>query len=446
MANIDENMLEASANGNITLVEQYLQEGAQLNACDQSGRTSLYLAASSGNLALTQYLVRRGANIFQSDLTKDNAITIAKKNGHHEIAKFLEQKIINRQQQTQSKFFNHYRSKKKETTDLVKHYRHFRHGSEKVKRAIEANHIPGRRLVMGDAGAVAESLHQIDKSQLTTPNKIAEHCRWSNKGYSQKGTVNADWSREYVRYELDIDPGARKKVAEEITVTSQYHPQPGHLGNFFMAGIGRYGAGDKKHILFVINETTRTEPADKDSQALNEKRLARLLLSYTRQGNPITTTALIHEGLQLFKNKSDRVRQLQALNRICYLAGVKEVTRRMHPGVRCDGTEVEELPMGVAYIMSLQLIADGYLSMQQVFDQNAEYGLPTATSISSDREIDGAKLKLLKLSSLFYASYSEKQPTREGLHQLLLSGFGGDSDTSGNEYDTEDEAPVAIRA
>jgi ankyrin repeat protein len=397
------------------------------------GQSPLHYVTESGCFEAVKVLVRHGARITAKDKHGQNSIDIARENDHNEIARFLEARIIHRQERTQAKFFDYKRSKKGQTSQLQKEYLRFRRTADQKESPIKANNIPSRRLVMADAGALAESLKGID-AKHSTKQGIALHAKWYNGGYKKSREFNQDWSREYIHYQLDVDPGSRKKTAEaeEVTVCAQYKPERGHLGNIYVSGIGLYGIGGKDRILHVINQTTDEKPA-------NEKKMARLLLDYARSGQPITTTAIKARGLRCFALKKDRVQQLGYLNRICYLTAVKEVTRRMHPGLRSDATVVEELPMGIAYSMSLRLIADGYLRMQDVFSDNAPYGLPTSASISSEREMVLVKNKLIKLNDLFYSTYPNLDSSREGMHQLLRRDYGGASDTSGDEYETSDD-------
>jgi ankyrin repeat protein len=448
----DWNLLHWAVNENNLSTARLLMDRCHflVNTTRSNGLSPLYFAADEGNLEMVKLLVRHGALITQLDDYDDTPISIAEKNGHTLVAEHLRSKLIYRQERTQSKFFDDRRSKSKQTHALVKEYLNFRRSPTKdaKKRPLEATHIPGRRLVTGDAGALRKSLVGLDENTAITPEAMARNGGWYNGGLAKGKKVNANWGRECIHYQLDIDPRARgkKKKAEEVTIVSQYKPLVGHRGNFFMAGIGKYGTSDKNHILSVINEATRVEPVDLTQQAENEKRLANLFLEFVRRGAPITTGVLQKQGFHVPPIKKDRVKQLHYLNRVCYLTAVKEVSRRMYPGAKTDGSAVEELPIGLAYVMALRLVADGHLRMKNVFDADAPYGLPTATSISDIRGIARAKNKLVKLNDLFYKTYPDSESSREGMHQLLLAGYAGESDTSGDEYNTSDEEKPAGRA
>ena len=430
----------AASEGHFSTVELLIRRCPHLiNKNKFNGVSPLYLvAANTDNVHMAKLLVRNGAHITQAVDDSDNPILAAKKAGHTNIADYLEGKIIYRQQRAHSKFFEYTRSKSAQTHRLADHYLYFRQQPDIDKDPIQASGVAARKLVMGDAGAVAKSVERLE--DRASVQEIAYHAKWYNGGLVKTGKANASWSREYIHYLLDIDPAARgtPKKPEDVTISSQYKPGLGHLGNFFMAGVGSYGTGDK-NILHVINETTRTKHASPAQKISNERNLARLMLNHARMGQPITTGILQVNNFAVYKTKRDRVTQLERLNRICYLTTVKEVSRRMHPGLRADGNEVEELPIGIAHIMALQLIVDGHLSMAEIFDAHAPYGLPTGTSLSTDREIVLAKEKLAALNRRFYKAYPKAGSSREDMHQLLLKGYGGDSDTSGEEYETSDE-------
>ncbi|MCC2666842.1 MAG: putative OTU-like cysteine protease [Gammaproteobacteria bacterium] len=422
----------ASKKNDLDIAQILIAHKADVNAQRYDGISPLYLVAkNTGNLAMAQLLVQHGANITQLDKAGNHIISIARTCGHSQVAEFLEQKLTHRQTRTQKKFFNHARSKHSDTRWLTDCYLYFRTVPDAYKESLPANNIPARRLIMGDAGAVEKSLIGLDQKSLN-PEAIAQHAHWYNAGLEKNNKMDHTWSHEHVHYELDIDQSSRIKVTEELTIKSQYLPTKGHIGNFRMKGIDKYGLGGTSYILHVINQTTKVDPE-------SEKKLAHLFLAYARTGQPITTALLKNNNLVVFAHKRDRVQQLHYLNRVCYLTTVKEVSRRMHPGSREDGSSIEELPIGVAHAMALRLIADGHLSMKDVFDSNARFGLPTATNLSNERKIGLAKEKLNTLTTLFYSTYPDDGSSREAMHQLLLNTYAGASDTSGDEYKTSDE-------
>ena len=66
-------------------VETLLAAGADLDAADDRGRTSLMLAAESGKVGIAKVLVEAGADMDRVDNAGENALAIAKRCGHSEV-------------------------------------------------------------------------------------------------------------------------------------------------------------------------------------------------------------------------------------------------------------------------------------------------------------------------------------------------------------------------
>jgi ankyrin repeat protein len=60
---MDQSLLQAAGNGNLTLAEWGMIGGANPNARDVLGRTPLHLAAAKGHLDVFNYLLKNGADI-----------------------------------------------------------------------------------------------------------------------------------------------------------------------------------------------------------------------------------------------------------------------------------------------------------------------------------------------------------------------------------------------
>ena len=56
-------LIEAAACGNFIQLTDLIQLGANVNACDQSGRSALHLASAEGRLEIVEYLIQEKANI-----------------------------------------------------------------------------------------------------------------------------------------------------------------------------------------------------------------------------------------------------------------------------------------------------------------------------------------------------------------------------------------------
>jgi|TARA_R110000744_G_scaffold76958_2_gene152200 ankyrin repeat protein len=54
-------IFEAAWEGNLQIVKEFIENGADVNAKDILGRTALYLASYCGNLEIVKYLESKGA-------------------------------------------------------------------------------------------------------------------------------------------------------------------------------------------------------------------------------------------------------------------------------------------------------------------------------------------------------------------------------------------------
>jgi ankyrin repeat protein len=420
----------AAKRGCIEGIKLLLKHKANINAVDENHETALHLAAS--NPPIAKLLIEHGADPSVRNSTAQTPADIARQIGFIDLSKALKKcadaKTIRRQRHAQSKFFDPSRSKSAITASLQAAFYSMRTRTQGNSPSIKTDHTPRRRLITADSGAVRQSLDSLspeDRTSLTTTDKISAKLRWFRKS-------KINWNREAILLGM-------------TDVKSQYIPQPGHLGNFHMKGIGDYGTGLNNrysNILEIINDVTRVVPADINKQHQNEKTLARLLLEHSRTGMPITQSILRENGFQLYKRKSDSNQQTKYLNRLCYLISAKEISRRMHPGIRGDGSTVQELPFALTYYRGLKLIEAGHLNMQSLFDKNAHFNPVTYNNVTSSINIDRAKLIIARLNELYETKLFPSGGTfsTESYHQELLRSFGGASDTSGDEYSSGPES------
>ena len=91
-------ILEASNEGNITVVKQLILKGENVNSKHESGFTPLMLAVSRGNIETMKQLITAGANLLETDNLGYTALDYAVFNGHTKAVELLcNQKIdINR--------------------------------------------------------------------------------------------------------------------------------------------------------------------------------------------------------------------------------------------------------------------------------------------------------------------------------------------------------------
>ncbi len=231
---------------------------------------------------------------------------------------------------------------------------------------------------------------------------------------------------------------------QKIIISSRRDPKYNHAGNFLMFDVGSYGKGIKRNyageicsmnILSAIYETTK-EDENSLSEPEKEKNLASLLLHCLKTGSPITTVLLKDKKYKLFyyekKYPEDRKRVIEILNRILVLTAIKEIVRREH------GSAIN-LPFAIAYVQGLNLVADGYLAMKDIFGRNAPYGLPTGEGLAKYNNRRSVGEKLESLNALYSEKYKNNDLTREYFHLLLLNSYGGKSDSDGEEYLSSEE-------
>jgi len=93
----DSKLLEASKNGEATIVKQLLEKGANIEAVDGNEWTPLHVASENGHEAVVQLLLKKGANIEAVDGNEWTPLYIASYNGHKAIVQLLRDNGANQQ-------------------------------------------------------------------------------------------------------------------------------------------------------------------------------------------------------------------------------------------------------------------------------------------------------------------------------------------------------------
>jgi ankyrin repeat protein len=83
------NLLRASAKGDLAGVKKLVAEGADVNAADGSGRTSLLEAVWAGHLDVVKFLVEKGAQVDLADKAGYTPLMRACEEGHLPVVTFL---------------------------------------------------------------------------------------------------------------------------------------------------------------------------------------------------------------------------------------------------------------------------------------------------------------------------------------------------------------------
>ncbi|KAJ7759534.1 ankyrin repeat-containing domain protein [Mycena metata] len=87
-ANID-NLSVASQNGQLDVVKFLIERGADVNASNKDGYTSLYLASERGHLGVVEFLIEHGADVNARNKDGYTSLHLVSRDGHLDIVKFL---------------------------------------------------------------------------------------------------------------------------------------------------------------------------------------------------------------------------------------------------------------------------------------------------------------------------------------------------------------------
>ncbi len=288
-----------------------------------------------------------------------------------------------------------------------------------VDGKIDIRGLPARSIILARSAPYCNALYRIgndmsyfsrvlgDKSAMES---IVSIFKFRNDN------LNLNWARFTL-------------VSNQTEIKFQMNPNLKQLANFKLSGVGRYG----KQVLDMLK--IFTTPTPEKTLDICEASLAKLMINAMKSGQGITENDLINAGLSVGSPQ----RGIGCLNKFIHLIGVEETQRRLYPF--CDKEmEFDALPMGIAITMALQLIAIKKLSFSQVFNKDKKnFGPFTSDTINSEA---GVKLFYEKMDCLvfkYFEHFPETPFSKEGMHQLLRSAFGGDADSDGETYDSDEE-------
>ncbi|OHE73079.1 MAG: hypothetical protein A2007_01140 [Verrucomicrobia bacterium GWC2_42_7] len=284
-------------------------------------------------------------------------------------------------------------------------------------KLVNVQGLPARHVISADAGSVLMG-GAFPLNPISSTDKTSELL--PKLGFDNVPSV-----------EYGAQGPKQQVIISGITITYVSTPNPKQLGNVCMFGCGSYGEQSPSDILAVINKIT-TGDSNK------EKSLASFMLEYLKSGKMPSEYDLMHCGLSI--NRSD----YKSLVPIFYLTLIKEISRRL-PSVGFE----ERFPFGFAIERSLYLIRGGHLTMKDVFDKDAEYGLPTGQGVTSNPEaIENAKEKLKKLYRLYADKISSKTqdaitPMYEDPYREIFSTEQGAREELQQAFDREPEKEAA---
>lgn len=290
---------------------------------------------------------------------------------------------------------------------------------------IDVSSQPTRRLITAELGVISVGIKHNNKSSGTDKN-----YGWST---NQNTTTNGKYKTFTYCYDETISLGCSK-----FSYRQDNNPNLDHPGNYYMYGLGEYSA-----IMDFINKIT---DSGNEINIVKEKKLANYMLRYSQSGTPMT----LDELKKLYMEATDN--DLLKIHRIFYHCFVKEPSR-FFLAKQTD----HQLPLASANARALQLLVRGHLTMEDVFSQDAPYGVFTAEGVKDD--ISALKIKIdrinekyeqqiLNINSAHADNYyafmhhhpqAKVIPTRQQFRKELQEVYGGESDSNGEGYSTDDE-------
>ncbi len=335
-----------------------------------------------------------------------------------------------RQRQVEQTYFSPKRTYKPKTRKLSFTIQNNRlSDSDVAVKTLTVDNQSTRRLITAEV-AVMNSGLQLKGFGST----YDAHFGWTT-GYQESGAGS------YSTYEMTYCYSETVSLGGTIiTYRQRNNPHVNHPGDYYMLDLGTYEQM-YNFILTIINPEESEE-----IDYIVEKNLAQYMLRYTQTGKTMTLEELSEFSQELTQN------DLKKLNRIFYHCFVKEPARFF-----LARDEEHQLPMASAQARALKLLVRGHITMADVFAQDAPYGVFTGKELGSD--VNAVKEKIDRINDKYehqimniavnhadnYYAFMHHHPnantlpTRQILHDELIDVYGGESDSDGEGYDTDDE-------
>ena len=345
----------------------------------------------------------------------------------------MEQKLIQRQVQTENRFFNPRRANNKQT---------FKFAVKLEGRRLKKASLAPVKFSVSDFTAVpARGLITAERSTVEISIKIRSHSLrdWYQHKIGWKHNPNPVPSIPGKR--ADADYAYCETIdffGSKIQYAQRVNSHCNHLGDYYMYSLGNHG--NYADIMSILNGITGTTEDQVEVQ--HEQAVAGLMLKFSHNGKPVTPVDLAAVKPQATKTDVDN------LNRIFYHCFAKEIARWMLPTDKSHN-----LPLATAQARALQLIIKGHLSLDQVFGRLSDYGVFTGKNVGSD--LDNLLAKIVRINNLYeihvlttfpaYQTFKAQHPngkvlsSRKGLRSELQATFGGASDTDGEGYESDNE-------
>lgn len=352
------------------------------------------------------------------------------------------QKEVERQIQSEKRFFAPSRNRNPKVQELahtflqIRQYTYVLQGEGPLPKPLELTGIPTRRIIAAEIAAIEASLSVMGAPQgynsMAFPWQIGSTSRYRNNRVTYTLQESVMYGDVLISYKLRLDPHQNR------------------LGDFYNIDLGKY----KKIYDDTLWELVKTvDSVDKEKERI----IASWMLRFAREG--IVPQVEDVQQLQPMLSVDIANNHLIQLIRIFYHCFVKEPVSLMI----CQNKD-SEAPLAICQLRAVKLVAEGHLSLSDVFNQDSTYGVFTGTEIKGPyigklrEKVDRLnKLYMEKIllqkddnqvqvtqykQSFFGTNYPhESHPisTRTEIHMELRQFFGGDSDSDGEGYDSETE-------
>jgi len=177
----------------------------------------------------------------------------------------------------------------------------------------------------------------------------------------------------------------------------QNKPSQNNQGNLKIAGLGRYGCFNSKgkYVPSAILSSI-----DEINNWITEEKLAGYMIRYSKTG---ITPSL--EDLQMKSTDKNKL-LINKLNRILFLTSCAEIWRYMYTSkadenLSKDVPHITRIAFANAHARVLKLLSEGKLTMYQVFNEDADFGLPTGSRITAKENLPKIINKFISLNDLF---------------------------------------------
>ncbi|CAF3803865.1 unnamed protein product [Rotaria socialis] len=300
---------------------------------------------------------------------------------------------LDRQWSVQWRFFSPRLDPYVNTHDMV--FRFLKNRFCGISTPMKIEGVSPRRIITAERGAIEMSYTLCTNgATLGSSNQfgIRRNSLWWL--LNQTEAVNLNGTNIQYRYEI-----------ERI--------RRNHMGNYRMNGIRTYDN---------ILQFFLTLAANQDQ----EKKLASMLLGYAKTGKAIRKQQMVDAFREVSTNEVDKF-NIQA-----YHIMVKEVARHM-----CAEKEYD-LPVAIVQARALKLVECGELTLKEVFQLDADYGVVTAENVYLNN--DDAIEKVKRINDLYNRTFlNSREKNRRELHQELRETYCDISNNDSSDYSDDEE-------